>query len=377
MSDMKHGANRIMTKIYQPQGVTSLLVVIALSLVFIVMITGVTILSINEQRQASNTDLSNRALQAAQAAVRDAAQRLVANPLEEYPKCDGSGAVNYPSGTNVMKDLIQPTLDISTDNQVSIVCRTVTRTADALEAPINQDNNFQVEAFRPSGAAPTQLAVLWDEGTSGIAKYQPSTYYVASAGYKNAAALELSIIYWKRTDNAGTISSGNPAQIFSALILPGLKDKSFQQPRPLIDSSCNSTVVIGTGKYNCQLTGASVNVGGRSIGAVDLNSIVGGNADQYNIVVKIEPRYKDTDVYVQLFANGSPVKVLSDEAVIDVTAKVGNIYRRVSATKPVGSSSAVDSVLYTGGKICKTLQVDENHNPVPGGNGQNNCGGSE
>jgi hypothetical protein len=321
------------------------------------MVSGLAIISIREQQQASDTDLSNRAIQAAQAAVRDAAQRLVANPDEEYPNCDPNDPRTHPN----------------IDPSVTIVCRTVTRSSEYLEAPVAQDDSFQINTYKPNGASPNQMVILWDQSPStAIAKYLPSQYYVSSDDYKGAAALELSIVYWPRQTGDTTGRINGPVQIYTSLILPGKDDLSPIQPRSLLSSSCDNRITIGAGSYNCQIfnSNETVQYNGKTLKTINLNPITTSAAANNNIVVRIKPRYADTNVYVQFFRDFTPVKVQSDEAVIDVTAKAGNLYRRIMATKPVGSSSAVDSVLFTGGKICKNLTVDENHNQLQG----NNCG---
>lgn len=357
------------------RGVTSLLVVVALSLIFIVMVSGLTIIAIREQQQASTTDLSNRALQAAQSAIRDAAQKLVDAPNEEYPNCDGTGASNLPLGTNI-DNLIRPPLDLGSN--ITIVCRTVARTTEVVKAPIGQDSSLQINAFQPAGANPTKLDIQWDISTvKAPAAYNPrppfqnKQFYIPSDAYNFAAALELTIVYWPRVDNNGTVPSLSQVKTVSTLVLPDQFDKSTLRPR---FSAANPDYIIGsicdngvTSPYRCSLKSSD----GEKL---NLSRVIGADAATYNIILKIEPRYANTDVMVQFFTDsGGKVKVQSDQATIDVTAQAGNVYRRLTATKPIGNSAAIDSVLLTNGKICKNLAVDDNNDSI----GTNNCGGSE
>lgn len=78
---------------HKRSGATSLLIVVGLALLFVGIITGLTSLTVREQQQAGDTDQSNRAVQAAEASAREAAEKLVSFPDTQLTDCD-SAAVN-------------------------------------------------------------------------------------------------------------------------------------------------------------------------------------------------------------------------------------------------------------------------------------------
>ena len=76
--------------------------------------------------------------------------------------------------------------------------------------------------------------------------------------------------------------------------------------------------------------------------------------------------------------NNNPIDMKSDKAQIDVTARSGNLYRRIRAEKTVSPSSlesVFDSVLYAGNgandqantrrDICKSMVVRSNNSLAP------------
>ena len=357
-----------------PKGATSLLVVVALAMLLLVLVAGLTVLSIRESRQALNADLSNRALVAATATARDAAQLLNANPNLQVPSCDPTssnptdqvtGFVNNPNRLTPT-DLEKPVLSTATDNQTSIQCRTITSIAPTFTQEINKDQSTQFFTYLPSNIPIQKMKLLWGNGTTDINSFRgsalPSIWPVLTP-----AAMEVTIVYWPKIAGqpAGTISAqptdGIPVR--TVLLLP---NSNGTDPSP--GNITISAVSCGGGKnginqvYSCSSD-------------IDLGSIIGGrgtDAGNYNIVVKLKPRYAAiTPIQVQFFADpvsnissNSPVAIQSSIATIDITAKVGNLYRRIQAQKPVGSNSFIDDVLYSSANICKTLTVHQDFSLV-------------
>lgn len=303
-----------------PMGATSLLVVTAIALVFIAIITGLTALSVREARQALDTDLSNRALAAAESSARDAAVWVSQNPGQEYTDCANTSPAS----------LGKYDIDTSADNQTSIVCRTVTINTTQVNQLIKKDDASQIYLYLPTGPGANTMRLEWGTLNQNVLPASYEAYTNLPAG--SPAAIEVTAVYWS---SSGT----NPVA-------------SGQDPSTAVTT--NATILLPSAA-NC----AS---GGNYLCRVDLNldTLVPGAVNK-NIIVQLKARYSDAKVNAQFYrgsVNTSPVTVQQSRAVIDVTAKVGNLYRRIQAEKPLGNNSFVTDVLNSNASICKNMTVN-------------------
>lgn len=333
----------------KPQGATSLLLVIGMALVFIVMITGLTSLSIRQSRQASNTDLSNRALATAEASARDAALWIQANPGKQYPECSSGDA------DTTIKSLIAYTPTDSTNNTTEIVCRTVTVSSPTPSGQIKKDESVQLFTYEPTAAVIDTMSFQWGKNSAVL----PSTYESwptldkYSTDYPNApAVVELSLYYWPK--NTTAISPIDGIKVKTVLLradsTEGVIIANGNIGR-LGSPSC--TTALNAAGYNCKV-------------GINLSAVMDvATAKDYNIVAKLKPRYKDTDYQASFCilgtgqdsttaCNSGAKEVRSSRALIDVTAKVGSLYRRIQAETAVEGSSFFDDVLYSNSPIEKT-----------------------
>lgn len=307
-----------------PAGATSLLVVTAISLVFIAIITGLTALSVREARQALDTDLSNRALAAAESSARDAAVWISQNPGAEYTDCNNTSP--YPA------ELGKYTIDNSADNQTSIVCRTVTINTTQVNQLIKKDDASQIYTYLPSVPGPGVNTMKLEWGTLNQVALPSSYEDYTNLPTGSPAAIEVTVVHWPQTGTTPIADGEDPSNAVSintTLLMP-------------TNSNCSAG-----GDYLC-----SVNF--------NLDTLVPGAVNK-NIIVQLKARYNDAKVNAQFYrgsVNTTPVTVQQSRAIIDVTAKVGNLYRRIQAEKPLGNNSFITDVLNSNASICKNLTVN-------------------
>lgn len=365
----------------KPQGATSLLLVIGMALVFIVMITGLTSLSIRQSRQASNTDLSNRALATAEASARDAALWIQANPGKQYPECSSGGT------DPAIQSLIAYVPTADSNNTTEIVCRTVTVSSTTPSGQIKKDESVQLFTYEPTGAGIDTMSFQWGKNSAVLAGFQPwPTLTDYNRLYPNApAVVELSLYYWQKGTST-TISpvdvtgAANPIKVKTVLLYAfpetgeGVSIANGNIGR-LSSSTCSAT--LNAAGYNCKV----------GINLSDILSAGGTivDAKTYNIVAKLKPRYKDTDYQASFCPKGTTTPtsanacdsgaeaVRSSRALIDVTAKVGSLYRRIQAETAVEGSSFFDDVLYSNSPIEKSLTVCNNFIPIRTGSDYSTC----
>lgn len=336
-------------------GVTSLLVVLGIGLFMMVLVSGIAALSLREQQQARNTEFSNRALQTAEAGIKAAVQKLSEDP--GYTKTDCPPGVDF-------EDVIP-----SNDLNQEITCIEVKSTFSTYQGQADIDKASQLIINAPAanlGMKSVQLR--WHSKTLDpiLASYvlpstgQQSNLYPTSQNppYQWAASPEITFIYWP----IGNISAANNIKTATVFFTPGRDD----QAHPEISTKCvGQSGATNTGDYRC-VTNGDLPAG------FDISSIVGVDPTQYNYAVRIKPRY--TNMHFQFTAfdkDGKQMNLQSNKAQIDVTARTGDLYRRVKAEKLISPGvleSLFDSVLYAGAgandtsarSICKKLVVRSN-----------------
>lgn len=360
------------TFVNKPSGVTSLMLVLAIGLVLTVMVGGITALTIREQQKASNTELSNRALQTAEAGVDAAVQLLAKNPNYSKTGCEpGNDFGNVVSDPNQQITCIE--VKSLFNNFEGYLERDRTSTF-LLNSPLC-DPNGDINAGCTNTSA-NSLMVRWNSSADVKNNFSCSAdnscFYASSAGYNHAAGMELSFIYWPKN---------NPANMSTAtvFVMPGSDDKGFSATnnRTPVKSRCDDQSGFDKswlGDYKCATTNSDK-------GFNIQNSLgISGDINSYTIAIRITPRY--TNTHYQLAAynlNGDQVLLKATKAQIDVTAKVSNLYRRVKAEKviiPGSVESVFDSALYSGKgvddmgskDICKSFKVNADGSLIDGSN---------
>lgn len=329
----------------KPRGITSLLLVIAISLALTTIIAGIAALSIREIKQASNTDLSNRASQVAESAVRVIENTLKSNSDYTYPaagvtSCDPGNTFNSFSTPNA-----------------TITCLKVTNQFKNYEASLKKDDATQLFIDDPS-ANLANLQLSWAKGGTLTQYAYNGSLYPDQNGYNNAAGIEVTLAYWPKT---GSYTSAS-IESRTAFIMPGVTNygpPGYRLPNPPGATSYVSTcsTPMSQSDYAC---------------IVNLSGLLPTSSSSYNYAIRIKPRYAPTSFKLTAQDNSTPandILVKSNKAQIDVTAKVGDLYRRVKANvviKPSVIPNLFDSVLYnsvdTDGDIptkdiCKNIKV--------------------
>lgn len=356
-------------------GATSLLVVLGVGMFMIVVVSGIAALSLREQQQTRNTEFSNRALQTAEAGVKAAVQKLVDDPTYQKIGCDVEGS-GY-------EDVV-PNNDLNQE----ITCIEVKNTFKTFEGFNNMDRATQLTIDTSDSPGPKSMQLRWHSKTldenKNLAQYAlpgSGPFYPSVAQYdanKYAASVELTFIYWAK-GNFGSSAQTAP-QIATVFFTPGQEDKAkgFNGlSNNEVNSKCENQEpnIPNLGEYRC-VTNPN------SIYGFDLSKairIADGTAQNYNFVVRIKPRYANMHFQFTAYdVNNNPIDMKSDKAQIDVTARSGNLYRRIRAEKTVSPSSlesVFDSVLYAGNgandqantrrDICKSMVVRSNNSLAP------------
>ena len=322
-------------QINKRHGAASILVTIILSIVVIGMIAGITLLSNQESRQASNTDQSNRALNGAQSTVQELAQKVAADPNYEMPACNSTGGSPSPGES-----------PIPNTQDVAVTCATVVTSGSEMNGDIGADKTVQVDLSRiVNGAGPVKTVNIdWEsrgDGNNDFTINDPLYPMTALYGNKVPATLEINKIAYGNIANPGAFNASD----FVNGSLP--MDTEVISPRAPL---CKAAADPDYPNYFCRY---SVNLSGYG---------------SKSVVLRITARYKPTSYTMHFIgAGGNKVSVRFPHAIIDVTARSGQTYRRVQAQKPIKYTTFdfVSNVLYSGKNLCKTLQVYSNYEGAP------------
>lgn len=330
-------------------GVTSTIVVLAVAVILTIIISGIAALSIREIRQSSNTELSNKALQTAEAGVKVASQYLNANPTYEKTSC----ATDDKTPT----ELIRPV----TDPNQQITCITVqSNFLGTYESKLDQDKATQFflgQAYtsesNTDANTPYYLNISWanrkyDNNSNPAFPLDEDLYPTSQSYIENgyAAAMEITIFSWPSSG-----MSGVNTEVATIFLMPGRADGGYSSAsgRTQIMSNCNSTTdyICTTGNFNLFA----------ALGKTYSTTAT----DNPKFSLRIKPRYANTHFKLEAYnKNNQDVNIFSSKAQIDVTARVGNLYRRIKADKeviPLAVENVFDSVLFSGNNIDDSANV--------------------
>lgn len=337
----------------QPQGATSLLVVVGISLVFIVIISGLTALSIRESRQALSTDLSNRALAAAESYVKETAQNISDSPQSVADdNCDDE------KSTPII-------ISSEADNLTEVTCKTVSSSGTSIEREVEKDKTSVLYGIKGDYTMKFSWGKKACDGEERLApilgdyldldQIEP-IFRVNESGCLRPylpSGMELMFFSWRDA----TLNAIGGIQAKTVLIMPkqAIKDvnTSSNFDGSLIGSDNSCKTQNQTEGYQCNF----------ELNLAPYLGTVGAD----NVAVLVRPRYSRTNYLAEFKQGNTPQPVQSNTALIDVTARVGDYYRRVTGQLKLDSiqnTNAISDVVYSKDSICKRMTVGENFNQI-------------
>jgi hypothetical protein len=292
----------------------------------------------SELKQSNDSEQSIRAYYAAQSGVENGLQKVVAQlRLSKTPQL-------CPSGAAQNLDLVS-----GSPGTVGWTCQQITYSGPVSGTITSKDKATQIDL----GDAKFGSVVLeWDTSkrpTSGFpANYfnAPLAGFPAAGGWGYAAPVELTVVeYPSAAFNAAT----SPVNLYNALIIPrtsGMGSVSYTTLRNAGRNPLQGTCSAAAATYHCRMV------------------LDGFGAGAKNFVLRLRTRYVDGTSYKLTFTQGNNgagavVPVPDGTATIDVTAKAGDVYRRVIYKVPYqnGVVGGLDYVIYSDQDICKNFTV--------------------
>lgn len=331
----------------QQSGFVSI-VVAALLMVILALITlGFTRLMQREQRQAIDRYLSRQALYAAESGINDVAARI-ADPtvdpiydLQAKSDCDVTGL--GPSGDG----------RLSSDGTVAYTCALFDRTPDTLEYTTDEQHSKITELNTASGNPLDTLTITW-----GNSDLDPNNNLLSNLPACGFDAQDLP----PARSNAPPVLKVDLTKIGARYVRSDmLRDTEYFYLMPCdggaaptnfafnpTDTQRGRVVQVrctGTGSRPCTFT---------------IDSMSPFNSSKY--FLRMRPIYTSATVTVEgTEAGGLPVAFNNAQVSIDITAKAGDVIRRLRASLPIADITTdmgiPEAVLQGFDGICKQIDV--------------------
>lgn len=326
------------------RGAVSFLTVIFLALLLTTITVSFVRLAINEQRQSTDDDLTNRAFYAAESGVEDAKRAI--EMFQNNTLADLNGGDCAPP-TGFDPDLIS---DPALDSEYT--CQLINMDAPNFQADLDMWEGVTVPL---NGANSTWTSVLieWHlvgtgTGSDGPAPSERSNNNLPRVGDWNsnwAAILRSnffdiptsgSISRGNFASRAGFLNSGNSGSSSTTL-------SSFD--RQIINASCDDTTP--TNEYACSAL---------------ITGLTPASREYY---LRLQSIYEPTHIQITLQNNsGTQTDFSGVQAVVDVTGRAGDVYRRVEARIQLNQGNYLlpDFALMSATDLCKDFGVTDDPN---------------
>jgi hypothetical protein len=333
---------------HNQRGAVSFLTVIFLAMLLTTITISFVRLSINEQRQATDDDLTNRAFYAAESGVEDAkrAIEMLQNGTLTTPQLNGIDCAP-PLAGGFSSDLID---DPAVDSEYT--CQLIDMEAPNFQAELDawesvtvplvgvntSWNNIEIRWHivgngpgtdgsvtpRPSSGTPPTLPRVTSWNAQWAAMLRSNVFDIPASGNLNRSSYN---------SRSGFVNPGN-APVPTVALTSGL-DKQ------IINAGCSAGAA--TNEYACTAV---------------INGFSPGAREYY---LRLQSIYRPTHIQVTLRNNAVAVDLAGVQAVVDVTGRAGDVYRRVEARVDLAGSSYPfpDFALMSANDICKNFAVTD------------------
>lgn len=339
-------------------GAASMVVVIFFSIIISIVTIGFIRLAINEQRQSTDLDLSQRAYYAAESGLEDA-RRAVGE---------------YLSGELLASELNADTCDVpdgydgvlDTEFDIEYTCMFIDLTpADyevSLDAP-NQTKQVKLRALNPGGGSPNigSMTIEWHINAAspegdGLLSADGGSYGLRGATANNMpqfgswgntpAMMEMQFIAYPNNitaasirDNVSFLSPNNGGAGVNQQVFLAPSNPNPTVNGQVLPGECSDVAV---GEFVCRAT-------------YNLNQ-----ANSNEIVLRMTNHYAATNVRLTMTTgpnSGGQTLLFADaQASVDVTGRASTVYRRVEANLDLQTLELLpDYTVQTAEDICKNF----------------------
>lgn len=332
------------TALYKNQrGAISLITVIFITILLTVLTTSFIRLTVNEQREAVDDDLTTRAFYAAESGIQDAL-RAINDELE--PATHHFNDCTPAHGPNAG--------EISDELDTEYTCQIIDMTPPDYRAYLDKNDStfFKLKASSDI----TEFTVYWhkfgdDSNTDGTDYnlrgastdlLNESTWNADDGVHKHPAMLRLQVVSIPATGDVERDDFVNKISFLDPTDPGGLAHmNAVNFDGKVSNADCTKAPPIGSidyGEYVCKMT----------------VQIVDNDTEDY--FLRIKSIY--TDTHIKVVANDGTVNLIDAQAVVDVTGRVADVYRRVEQRVNLENDLLwPEFALYSAQDICKDFSV--------------------
>lgn len=330
------------------RGAVSMITVIFVSILLTVITTSFIRLAINEQRESTDDDLTTRAFYAAESGVEDAITAIKAKNVQHANECTPSSG----PGTG----------NLSADLATAYTCQLIDMTPTSYQAQLAE--NQSVFFVLDSGSDNIQsFTVSWHEYGDGgngtdVIERSASSILPPKADWHDSSSPAVSYPAMMRLQVLEVPDSGvdraaieggaktvflNPVNDVGSSTFTSLPDGS------LVDAHCDTTGPPAPGTYICSM------------------KITGLDDASNTYYLRLRSLYRESNVKVIAeTSGGSVVALVNAQAVIDVTGKASDVYRRVEKRVSLQNTSLwPDFTILSAEDICKDFVITDSANGDP------------
>lgn len=327
------------------RGAVSLITVMFITILLTVLTTSFIRMSITEQREAIDDDLTTRAFYAAEAGIQDA-MRAIRDELNPATYNFDNCTAAHPLSANISSeldaeytcqiiDMTPPDYRAHLDKNDSTFFKLKTATNDINDFTVSwhiygNDSDTDGTDYKLRGAT----SDLLDE----------ATWNAEDGSHKHPAMIRLQLVAVKagadiiRDEITNEISFFNPAQGIGEVHRGAIFD------RQVTDADCIKSVsdggAIDYGQYACSMT---------------VEGLDDAGMDYY---LRIKSIY--TDTHIKVIADDGSKGLIDAQAVVDVTGRVGDVYRRVEQRVNLDNDLLwPEFALYSAQEICKDFSISD------------------
>ncbi len=334
-------------------GAIAMITVIFVAILLTVITTSFIRLAVNEQREATDDDLTTRAFYAAESGVQDALRAIENNQISGAPLANADECAPESGDGS-----LSVTLD------TAYTCQTIKMVAPNYEADLAKDE---------------QVFFKLDSGSNNIASFTVSWHKYGDEADGTNAILRGTADTWLPTTgvwNEGTPPTNLHPPYPAMLRLQILEVPNSDITRQKIDNgnsvgflnpTDSATSSIGLAAVNGGVTNAHCDVTGLSSGQYACKMTVKDLDDTNNsYYLRIGSLYRKAFVQVVAYTDDlatNPVSLHGAQAVIDVTGRAGDVFRRIEERVNLANDSMWPPyAIESGESICKDFVITKDSN---------------
>jgi hypothetical protein len=334
-------------------GAASLITVIFISILLSIVVLGFVRIAINESRQSADYDLTSRAFYAAEAGLEDAKRALRSFLNGSVPLSDlNPDTCARPNGVNY-----DPELSSADEFDAAYTCMLIDPNPPNFEADLQATESMQIELQPEGGATFDKITIQWHikadppagDGTNVVLRDAADTFLPKKNAWNDGGtnkypSLMRTYLFYYPNVGINRASIDNESVAFLNPTVGGSTDYTYtpNDNRGIHNANCNTGVTVG--EFVCKQV------------------IYVSDSSSRNYILRLTSLYNATHIRVALSNGALPVNIEGVQAIVDVTGRAGDVFRRIEARLDIKSDASdylTDYAFISADEFCKNMVVPE------------------